>query len=191
MKILAVSDIEESILLSSTNERFRDIDCILSCGDLEYPYLDMLTSRINAPLYYVWGNHDSQSTNGGVCLEDQIVDMNGFKVCGFGGSMRYKPGNHMYTEKEMRHRLMRFRHSHLFLRSVDIFVTHAPAKGYGDLDDLCHTGFDCFNDFLEYYKPKYMLHGHVHLNYGRLQSQYQHPSGTKIINVYGYQIIEL
>ena len=54
----------------------------------------------------------------------------------------------------------------------DILVTHSPARGYGDLDDLPHMGFACFNSLLEKWKPKYMFYGHVHANYqsGKFQT---------------------
>ena len=41
------------------------------------------------------------------------------------------------------------------------------------------------------YKPKYMLHGHVHKEYGNFKRELEHPSGTKIINAYGHVFIEI
>jgi Icc-related predicted phosphoesterase len=37
--------------------------------------------------------------------------------------------------------------------------------GIGDGKDLCHQGFKSFNDLLDKYQPKFMLHGHMHLDY--------------------------
>ena len=34
------------------------------------------------------------------------------------------------------------------------FVTHSPAKGLHDGEDVCHTGFDVFNRLIEQYKLK-------------------------------------
>ncbi len=48
----------------------------------------------------------------------------------------------------------------------DILLTHAPAAGMGDLDDLPHRGFECFNTALESWGADYMVHGHVHQSYG-------------------------
>ena len=31
----------------------------------------------------------------------------------------------------------------------DILLTHAPCRGYGDMEDLPHRGFECFNDLLK------------------------------------------
>ena len=49
----------------------------------------------------------------------------------------------------------------------DVLVTHSPAKGLHDGEDTCHTGFDVFNRLIEQYKPRYFVHGHVHMSYGR------------------------
>ena len=41
----------------------------------------------------------------------------------------------------------------------DVLVTHSPAKGLHDGEDVCHTGFDVFNRLIEQYKPRYFVHG--------------------------------
>ena len=62
----------------------------------------------------------------------------------------------------------------------------------GDLDDLPHRGFECFNAALESWGPDYMIHGHVHQSYGpNFQRERQHPCGTKIVNACGYTKIEI
>ena len=59
MKILSVSDVVKPILFQhSDDDRFADVDLIISCGDLPTEYLARLTHSFNAPLYYVRGNHD-------------------------------------------------------------------------------------------------------------------------------------
>ena len=74
----------------------------------------------------------------------------------------------------------------------DILLTHAPAAGMGDLDDLPHRGFECFNTALESWGADYMVHGHVHKSYGYdFQRERQHVCGTTIINACGYTQFEL
>lgn len=74
----------------------------------------------------------------------------------------------------------------------DILLTHAPAAGMGDLDDLPHRGFECFNTALESWGADYMVHGHVHRSYGNdFQRERQHVCGTTIINACGYTQFEL
>ena len=59
MKILTVSDRVEPILNDSFDtNHFSGIDLILSCGDLPPEYLTTISNRIQAPLYFVKGNHD-------------------------------------------------------------------------------------------------------------------------------------
>jgi len=76
-------------------------------------------------------------------------------------------------------------------RGVDVFVTHAPAKGHNDGEDLCHQGFECFRDFIANYNPQYFVHGHVHLNYGRSVPRESAIGNTKVINAYERVIIDI
>ena len=74
---------------------------------------------------------------------------------------------------------------------MDVFVTHAPVHGYGDLNDLPHRGFTVFQEVLNTYKPSVMLHGHVHMNYGaNIQREHQYGQ-TRIINAYERFTLEL
>ena len=151
--------------------------------------------RSNCPLLYVHGNHDRRyetaPPEGCICIDDKIYDFEGLRILGLGGSMRYKPGSCMYTEKEMQHRVKKVKRRISLMNGFDLLVTHAPAKGYGDLEDLPHQGFGVFNDLMEKYHPAFMIHGHVHSSYGRIELNHQHSSGTQIMNVNGYQILEI
>ena len=191
MKILAVADEEESFLWSDQVKDYaRDVELIISCGDLSPEYLDFLVSMLNIPLIYVPGNHDKPAPFGGICIDGKIFNFSGINILGLGGSNRYREGANMYTESEMNHRILRLKFL-LWLKKFDILVTHSPARGFGDLDDFPHWGFQCFNNLLRRYKPRLMLHGHVHRRYKRIPSEIIHPSGTKIINVCGHKIINL
>ena len=197
MHILVVADEPDKGLWELyQKEKIKRADLILSCGDLPAEYLEFLVTIASCPLLYIHGNHDdrydSNPPGGCFCIEDQVYTYKGLRILGLGGSMRYKPGGHMYTEREMRRRL---RHPRLMLRLMksrgfDILITHAPARGYGDLEDLPHRGFECFNRLLERYKPKFMFYGHVHQSYGHFVRTREHPSGTKLINAGGsYELV--
>ncbi len=59
MQILTVSDKVEPVLYGPyIREQVGHIDLILACGDLPYYYLEYIVGRLDAPLYYVHGNHD-------------------------------------------------------------------------------------------------------------------------------------
>ncbi len=99
--------------------------------------------------------------------------------------MKYKPGPYMYTEKEMRKRIRKAKKTIITHGGVDILVTHAPAKGQGDLEDLPHQGFECFCELMDRVKPVYMLHGHVHGSYSwNFKRIREYKSGTTIVNAF-------
>ena len=197
MKILVVADEEENVLYENYQPRMLEgVRMIVSCGDLPSAYLDFLTSASNKPLYYVPGNHDqgyvSKPPAGCISLDEQVVSFHGLRIGGLGGSYRYKPGSFMYTEDEMAKRMKKLEKQVRKAGGIDVLVTHAPAAGYGDLEDLAHRGFDCFNDFMEEYHPRYLLHGHVHPSYDiHLQREMVHPSGTVMLNCVGHVMLEI
>ena len=69
---------------------------------------------------------------------------------------------------------------------VDIVVTHAPVRGWGDLEDLPHRGFKCFDKFVRAVRPRILVHGHVHMTYGHFVREREHESGTRLLNAYEY-----
>lgn len=164
------------------------IDLIISCGDLDPRYLSFLVTFSTVPLLYVHGNHDDKydriPPEGCICIEDQIYVYNGVRILGLGGSMRYSSGKHQYTEKQMKQRVARLRFKLFRKGGFDILVTHAPAYQLNDGRDLPHQGFQAFRDLIEKYRPKYFLHGHVHITYGRKHKRYDKYQDTHIINAY-------
>jgi Icc-related predicted phosphoesterase len=73
---------------------------------------------------------------------------------------------------------------------VDVFVAQSPPKGIHDADDLPHQGFDAFLNFLSWYRPRYMIHGHVHTWDRRkvVDTQYKH---TRILNINPYYLLTI
>lgn len=197
MKILIIADEENKGLWDFySKDKTKDIDFIISCGDLHPDYLQFLVTMAACPLYYVRGNHDhhydANPPLGCTPLDDDVVVEHGIRIAGLGGCMRYHPGADMYTEKEMKARVKKLNRKIFWKKGVDILVTHAPAAGYGDMDDLPHKGFECFNKFLDKWKPQYMLHGHVHKEYGgKFIREHEHPSGCTIINCYDRYTIDI
>ena len=196
MRILLVAD-EESRYYWDHFQRGRldDIDLIISCGDLKPEYLTFLVTMGKAPLLYVHGNHDTNYTSrppeGCFCIEDRIILVNGLRIMGLGGCPTYSGGPHQYTERQMRKRIRKMRFQLWFHRGVDIVVTHAPVKGYGDGPDYAHRGFEAFLPLLEKYKPKYLFHGHVHLRYGADVIREHQCGETTLINACDRYILDL
>lgn len=195
MKILAIAD-EESAYLWDYFEKSKleGIDLIISCGDLDPRYLSFLATFTSAPILYVHGNHDEKyqqiPPDGCICIDDKIYVHEGVRILGLGGSMRYRPGEFQYTEWQMKNRVRKlwfqlFRHG-----GFDIMVTHAPAYQLNDGMDLPHQGFQIFRTLLDKYKPKYFLHGHVHMSYGRRHKRYDMYQETQVVNAFERCIIE-
>ena len=196
VKILVIADTESKALWDFFEpSRLEDVELIISCGDLNHRYLEFLVTFAHCPLMYVHGNHDGSylknPPEGCECIEDKIVRYKGLRILGLGGSLRYKEGPCMYTEGEMRKRAFKARLKSILYSGVDILVTHAPARGWGDMEDLPHRGFNCFNTFLNVIRPGYMFHGHVHQSYGHFQRELVHESGTRIINASEYYYVEV
>ena len=189
MNIMAISDQESSALWDHYDaNRLTDIDLILSCGDLDPHYLSFLVTFSNVPVLYVHGNHDdcydTTEPEGCICIDDKIYVYEGIRILGLGGSIRYRDGKYMYTEQDMKRRIRRLALQLRRHRGFDILLTHSPAHEIGDWDSPAHRGFKCFVNLLEQYAPKYMVHGHVHLNYGTSIQRTQQYQNTKIINAY-------
>ena len=98
--------------------------------------------------------------------------------------MRYSKGAHQYTESEMRRRVRKLWFQLFRKRGFDILVTHAPAYQLNDGRDLPHQGFQVVLNLLEKYKPKFFLHGHVHMSYGREHKRYDRYQDTHVINAF-------
>ena len=191
MKILVLADTADKALWDYLDRRLLEgVELVLSCGDLPAEYLSFLTCFTHAPIYYVHGNHDTgydtKPPEGCECVDDDIVVFNGVRILGLGGSMRYRPNQpYMFNEKEMARRVRKLRRKLRKHKGFDILLAHAPALGVGDMDDLPHRGFQVFLDLMDRYKPRYLVHGHVHQEYSALGFARERKYGdTTVINAY-------
>lgn len=196
MRILAIADVEDDLLIARLEHTERGrYDLVVSCGDLSAGYLDCVASLANAPLAYVRGNHDVRYEDdphlGGTNLDGRIEEFGGLRFAGLEGSLDYREGIVGYNQAQMRRRVVALGLRAALTGGIDVLVTHAPARGHGDLPDPPHQGFDAFNGLLDWVHPRLMLHGHVHLNYGVIERERTHPSGTRLVNAYGWHEVEL
>jgi Icc-related predicted phosphoesterase len=211
VRVLAVSD-EESTLAYSGVFQYLEPDLIVACGDLPFEYLEFLVTMIGKPLAWVPGNHDpdlngratgnwlgplaerQSGPEGCTNVDGRVVDIAGLRIGGLGGSMRYRPGPHQYTENQMRSRswrlvlaatLKRPRNA----RRLDLLVTHAPPFGLGDQDDICHRGFPAFSQLIDKARPSIHIHGHIHPHAGSCPDRTL--GDTRIVNAVPYKLLEL
>ena len=195
MKILLVSDEEDKYLWDFYKPgRLKGIDLILSAGDLKAEYLSFLVTMANRPLLYVHGNHDGgyaqRPPEGCQCIDGKLVTVGGLRILGLGGSALYNGGPHQYTETQMRRRIHRLRLKLALAGGVDIVLTHAPVRGFGDEDNMTHRGFEAFLPLLDQYQPRYLVHGHIHQRYGANRPRCHQYGETTIVNATGRYILE-
>jgi len=205
VKILAVSDeVVERLYSLCQSGHFSDIELILGCGDLPYPYLENLVTFLNKPLMYVPGNHDPNYNSdnplahveGGSNLDLKLIRYKKFLIGGFGGSIRYRPdGTNQYTQNEayfraflMLPRLMLNRMN--YGRALDILITHSPPFGIHDEDSHAHQGLKAINWLLRMAQPRYHFHGHTHFQRRNISASETNHGITRIVNIFPYKIID-
>jgi Icc-related predicted phosphoesterase len=216
-----ISDVVNRLLYSPyLKELAGKAEIIVSCGDLPVYYLDYLVSNLGKPLLYVCGNHDSygktrhsayhsgknsvfsemglgdkEPSFGGRNLDGRTDVVKNLIFGGLEGSILYNYGDHQYTETQMRLKILGMapslmRNKILKGRFIDVLVTHAPPRGIHDKDDRAHMGFEAFLSFIKVFRPAYLIHGHTHL-YDMNEKRKLEYLGTKVINCYDYQILDI
>lgn len=198
MRILALSDQRIPVVNSPTlKEHFKDIDLIVSCGDLRADYLEYVVSVLNVPLVYVPGNHDLDDYHvpGGINVDGRCVRINNTCIAGLGGSIRYKPrGRHQYTQLQMRGRVLHLLGRIMlrplrWRRGVDLFITHSPMQDVHDGYDAAHVGFLSFHSFIRLTRARVMLHGHMHV-IRNLATTHTRIHGCDVVNVFPQRTME-
>ena len=208
MKVLAVSDrVQEQIYSPSIRTRYADVGLVFGCGDLPYYYLEYIVTVLTVPLLYVRGNHDDRpyhtsdgrsSTHAEGCLDvnGRVLKQSGLLIAGIEGSMRYRPdGKCMYSDNEIASQLM-WMAPRLLLnklrygRYLDVLIAHSPPYGIHDRSDLPHTGFKSFLRFMRTFRPRYLLHGHVH-DYNPSAVTQTRYYDTFVINVYPHTVLDI
>jgi uncharacterized protein len=220
MKFLCVSDHRDPLIYTnSIKQRFKDISFVLGAGDVELPYYGFIVSSLNKPLAFVFGNHNlgefknyrkeyndsgecigtsciPRKSYGSIYIGGKVKTINGIIIAGLGGSMKYNNGQNQYTELGMFFFMLRLFPKLLFNRIfkgrfLDILLTHAPPFGIHDKpNDRCHRGFKVFLWFMRKFKPKYLIHGHIHL-YDMNAKRVSYYKNTTIVNCYGHVLLEI
>ena len=201
---------------NAIKERFAETDLVLCAGDLPLDYLDFIISSLNKPLLFVFGNHDIEDMIffksvpgagafsldiyekqhkfcGAIHVGSKVKKEEGLIIAGLGGSMRYNRGHNQFTEFQMYIEVIklipRLVCNRIFQgRFLDILLTHAPPKGIHDRADKCHWGFKAFLWFMKAFKPKYLVHGHIHL-YDLSDVRVTRWKETTVVNAYSHCII--
>lgn len=196
VKVLIVSDVESSYIWEHfSRERFKDIELVISCGDLKASYLQFIVTMLGVPVFYIHGNHDTRyleaPPRGCDCIEDNVFIYGGYRIAGLGGSPEYSGGPFQFTEQDMRKRCKRLSRKIRKHGGIDILVTHAPAYHLGDGTDFAHVGFKVFRQLLDDWTPRFHFHGHQHLSYSHTTKRTITYGKTQIVNAHHYHIVEI
>lgn len=208
MQILTISDeIVPAIYSLNVKQRFPEVGMILSCGDLPYYYIEFVVTMLSVPCFYIHGNHDTpeihedgktvDEARGAVNLEGRGVRHAGLSIAGLGGCLRYKPdGTNMYTDAEMMRRAWRLVPWMLFNNYrygsyLDVLITHAPPLGIHNGPDYPHRGFRAFLWLMDRFRPRYLIHGHIHLSYGYDGGVMSTYGDTTVINTAGFRLMAI
>lgn len=200
MKLLCVSDTVMQPLENAANlrRRYHDVDAVVSCGDMPSAYLDFILTILGKPLLYVRGNHDEMYDDtppGGTDLHNQILEFGNLTMVGIEGSIKYNRGVIQFTQLEM-HTLViklavRLKYWQMVKgRGLDLLVTHSPARGIHEGDDFPHQGFEAFLRLMQWFKPRYMIHGHVH-TWDRRKTVHTEYFGTQVLNINPYMVLDI
>jgi len=178
MRILLISDIDEFRWKHGEGQA----DILLACGDVQDKVIIEAAEAFTCScIFAVKGNHDTN-----VPFVKPIVDLHlrveeaaGLKFGGLNGSWKYKPRGHfLYDQWEIEGFLGSF-------PPVDILLSHNSPRGIHDQEDEVHFGFEGLNTYILRAKPRLLIHGHQHVNKETQLAQ------TRIIGVYGHQLIEI
>ncbi len=202
LKVLSVSDrIDSKLLERETYEKYKDVDLILSCGDLPYYHIEKLFQLYEVPVLYVRGNHDPRveygksgpiyGPRGGIDLHNRVVVLNDLIFAGFEGSLPYKEGPFLHSQSEMWRNVFgiipRLLWNKLvYGRYLDVVLTHTPPRGIHDQESNVHGGYHAFRWLINTFKPSYFFHGHIHV-YTNDEIIETVVGGTKVINTYGHR----
>ena len=116
-------------------------------------------------------------------------------IAGASGTSRYNNGLCQFTDSQMKFKLLKLVPKLIYNklkygRYLDIFMTHASPRHIHDHEAPCHIGFECYNWFLQRFKPVYMVHGHIHL-YDLREERIGKYYDTTVVNAYAHYVIEL
>ena len=181
MKILFLADLHDTNYDNLNKIKQLDFDICILLGDINMSNLRYITSIVdNEKLFGIVGNHDTFDMLNRVNIYDlnnKVIDINGIKICGFGGGVKYKHGMYaMLSQDDAKKQIE-------VLSSCDIFVTHETGYHYIKTD-LAHEGFIGIDEYINKYSPKYNVFGHYHQNLDFMKNT------TRCICVYQCSILD-
>jgi len=186
MKIAVFSDLQgfdnDSWKLLMEQGIPKEVALIITLGDIDVFDLKRLKDKFSDISWIgIHGNHDFKGDLEYLDIRNlhlNIFQYKGVSFGGFEGSLRYKKNNAlMYTQEEV----SKFMEQ---MPPVDVFLSHNSPFGIHDKKDNAHQGFTAFKDYVDKSKPKFLLHGHQHINKETVIGE------TKVVGIYGGYILD-
>ena len=188
MRVLALADRPFHADVAKLAANY-DVDAIVTLGDLQPSWLESL-DKCCQPKLGVYGNHDDEPymTYFGIDnLHLNQIDLGECSFAGFEGCVSYKRSGlgrvgPSYTQRQAK-RLVRK------LPAADVLCCHCPPRGVNDdPGDPAHIGYEALREWVEQYRPRWLLHGHVHPHPGTLLTRV---GDTRVVYVNGAKVLDL
>lgn len=181
LKMLIITDTHGCLNPSEIPQDKFDV-CLL-LGDLFKDDIMIIKEKIiNIPIYGVLGNHDGFELYDKYGIENihgKVVEVNGVRIVGIQGSLRYKYSDMpLYTDEESVEIAEK-------MEEADILISHdSPKYLHGD-NDFAHSGLQGITRYCEKWNVPLNIHGHHHDN---MRSVLE--NGTTSICCYGVRLID-
>lgn len=178
MRLLVLADIDDLHWHHGEGEA----EVLVACGDvLDQVVLEAAEAYGCSRVFAVKGNHDPESLFPKPIeqLNLCVKEVEGVRFGGLSGGWKYKPrGTFLFSQEEVCEALAAF-------PPVDVMVSHNSPRGLHDRDDGVHVGFEGLGDYLLRTAPRFLVHGHQHINKESVLGE------TRVIGVCGYRVIEV
>lgn len=143
----------------------------------------------------IFKKSNNRKSNRGTYIGFRSYKYENIIIAGISGAKKHNDGKNQFTEKQMKRKLSRMIPQLLlnkikYGRYMDILVTYSPPLIDEKKEESKQDSFECFTKFINFFKPKYLIHGQVHI-YGPEQSRTSRYGETEVINAYSRHLLEL
>jgi Icc-related predicted phosphoesterase len=160
------------------------VDVCLLLGDFLIRDIEVIKRCVvGVPIYGVLGNHDGfelYNMCGIENIHEKIVDVNGVRIAGIQGSLRYKNSEFpFYTDEESVDIAEQ-------MEAADILISHDGPKYLHGSNDWAHSGLQGVTHYCQKHNVPLNIHGHFHDNMSSVLE-----NGTLSMCCYGATILTI
>ena len=178
MRLLVLADIDDLHWHHGEGEA----EVLVACGDVsDQVVLEAADAYGCSRIFAVKGNHDPETAFPKPIepMHLKVREVEGVRFGGLNGGWKYKAtGTFLYSQEQVSEALSAF-------APVDVMIAHNSPRGLHDRDDGVHVGFEGLGDYLVRTSPRFLVHGHQHINKESTLGE------TRVIGVHGYRVIEV